>query len=192
MLKMRVAGVPIEWEESPFEWVAPSRFGVARRYRRGPLKEMRVQVELEPVGGDRTLLTYRVQAWPRGLLGAVSVPIQIGVISRRSFGRIFEHYAEEARLSKAAAEEDRGFRIAPQLGVGEGLSDVAASRLRTLSARLGDLGHDRGLIERLTKLIEEGDEMELVRIRPYALADEWRADRRATLNLLLHAAREGM
>ena len=35
-LRMRLAGVPIEWEESPFEWVVPSRFGVVRRYGRGP------------------------------------------------------------------------------------------------------------------------------------------------------------
>src|SRR5687767_13061675 len=33
-LRIRVAGVPVEWEESPFEWVAPTRFGVLRRYRR--------------------------------------------------------------------------------------------------------------------------------------------------------------
>src|SRR5688500_15245125 len=86
-LRMRVAGVPIEWDESPFQWVAPSRFGVVRRYRRGPLREMRVEVELEALGEDRTRLNYRVRAQPRGLLGALAVPLQIGVISKRAFGR---------------------------------------------------------------------------------------------------------
>ena len=95
-LSMRLAGVPIEWEESPFEWVAPSRFGVVRRYRRGPLREMTVQVELEALPAAQTLLTYRVQAWPRGIIGAVSTRLQIGHMGHRAFGRVFERYAKEA------------------------------------------------------------------------------------------------
>src|SRR5256885_1137594 len=36
-LRLRRLGVPVEWEEEPFEWVRPRRFGVVRRYPRGPL-----------------------------------------------------------------------------------------------------------------------------------------------------------
>ena len=34
-------GVELEWEEEPFEWVRPYRFGVNRRYRTGPLQSLR-------------------------------------------------------------------------------------------------------------------------------------------------------
>ena len=189
-LRIRVAGVPVEWEGSPFQWVAPSRFGVVRRYRRGPLREMRVEVELEAVAPDRTVLTYRVQAWPRGMLGAFAVPLQIGVISRRAFGRAFRRYAEEAALG----QEGQGQRVAPDLPVfdPDGLSAVGASRLRALTRRLEEIGLDPSLIALLAMHIERSDEVELARVRPYALADEWGADRRALLTLLLHAAREGL
>ena len=47
-LRLTSFGIPIEWEEQPFEWVRPQRFGVARRYRKGPLTELRVLAELTP------------------------------------------------------------------------------------------------------------------------------------------------
>ena len=191
-LRMRVRGVPVEWEESPFEWVAPTRFGVVRRYHRGPLREMHVQVELEPAGADRTVLTYRVQAWPRGLFGTLTVPLQIGVLSRRAFGRALQRYAREAqRVDSGEGVVEPTYAPLPGARP-QGLSDLGSSRLRALAARLYGLGHDRGLVELLVRHIEQRDEGDLTRIRPYALADAWREDRRTTLRLLLHAAREGM
>src|SRR5436190_12173231 len=50
-LRLTTFGVPVEWEEQPFEWVRPERFGVVRRYSRGPLAEMRVQIRLAPHEG---------------------------------------------------------------------------------------------------------------------------------------------
>jgi len=41
LLRLRKLGVPIEWEEQPFEWIRPHHFSVVRRYRRGPVEEMR-------------------------------------------------------------------------------------------------------------------------------------------------------
>jgi len=48
-LRLTSFGVPIEWEEQPFEWVRPQRFGVVRRYFKGPIEELRVEAELTPV-----------------------------------------------------------------------------------------------------------------------------------------------
>jgi len=31
-LRLTTFGIPIEWEEQPFEWVRPERFGVVRLY----------------------------------------------------------------------------------------------------------------------------------------------------------------
>ena len=128
-LRMRLAGVPIEWEESPFEWVVPSRFGVVRRYGRGPLREMTVQLELEALATARTLLTYRVRAWPRGIIGAASVRLQIGFLGRRSFGRVFERYAKEASQSHAPVGDDQGLPSTLPVGTSTTLSTEAASRL---------------------------------------------------------------
>src|SRR6185436_2354239 len=39
-------GVPVEWEEEPFEWVRPYRYGFFRKYLRGPAAQMRVIAEM--------------------------------------------------------------------------------------------------------------------------------------------------
>jgi hypothetical protein len=57
-------GVSIEWKEEPFEWAWPHRFGVVRRYMRGPITELRVLVELQPEASGGTRLIYQVWAEP--------------------------------------------------------------------------------------------------------------------------------
>jgi hypothetical protein len=47
-LRLTALGIPVEWEEQPFEWVRPLRFGVVRSYSKGPMSELRVRVELIP------------------------------------------------------------------------------------------------------------------------------------------------
>src|SRR6266704_5614738 len=47
-LRLSAFGIPVEWEEQPFEWVRPHRFGVRRRYTSGPIAELRVTAELVP------------------------------------------------------------------------------------------------------------------------------------------------
>jgi class 3 adenylate cyclase len=47
-------------------------------------------------------------------------------------------------------------------------------------------------VERLGAYVLGADELSVSKIRPYVLADAWRADRRETLDLFLHATRAGM
>src|SRR2546428_10721942 len=47
-MRLSAFGIPVEWEEQPFEWVRPHRFGVVRRYSKGPMSELRGRVEREP------------------------------------------------------------------------------------------------------------------------------------------------
>lgn len=47
-------------------------------------------------------------------------------------------------------------------------------------------------MDKLTGHLATADDLALARIRPYALADDWRAARRDTLHLLLHATRAGL
>src|SRR5574341_120130 len=93
-------GVPLEWEEEPFEWVRSHRFGVVRRYSRGPLAEMRVLIELAPASDGGTHLVYEVWVRPKNLLGLLAIPIQIGLLSRRAFEVAFPKYDSAASLPK--------------------------------------------------------------------------------------------
>src|SRR5262249_55435325 len=99
-LRLSVFGVPVEWEEQPFEWVRPQRFGVMRRYSKGPISELRVRVELSPLtttgtegeASTGTRLIYQVWAKPKNLVGLLAIPLQIGVVSARNFERTIRDY----------------------------------------------------------------------------------------------------
>jgi hypothetical protein len=90
-IRFRLPVLSIEWDEEPFEWTYPYRFGVVRRYRSGPLMEMRVDCRIERrAGGSR--LTYQVWATARDLLGRVAIPLGIGLYSAQRFKDTFHRY----------------------------------------------------------------------------------------------------
>jgi class 3 adenylate cyclase len=185
-LRLRIWGVTIEWEELPFEWLRPWRFGVVRRYARGPLREMRVLVTLEEREGGKTLLHYTVAAEPRGLMGMVAAWVQIGIVSRIMFGRVFRRYADQARV-----ETDRP-RSAAQSGESSQLPGSIGRRVRHFRKALLAQGVSPALADRLLAHLSEADDLSLARIRPYSLARLWGLPRREVLVLCLRGTRAGV
>lgn len=174
-------GIPIEWDEEPFEWVRPHRFAVVRRYRGGPLAQSEIRVELQPRADGGTHLMYNARVTPRNVLGLLAVPVQIGILTRRGVARAVRQYDLELRQGVNAIPMQKTSAFAP------------GGRARWEKARqaLAAQGFEPALLERLGHLIEFGDEIALARMRPYALADEWHASRRTVLELFLHATRAG-
>lgn len=192
-LRLTSFGVPIEWEEQPFEWVRPQRFGVVRRYFKGPIEELRVEAELTPVETDHdsesrrdattgTKLTYEVWATPKNILGAIAIPIQIGIISRRSFARAFREYDARAVRDTATSAPSAEVEFSPG----------GRSRLIEMGERLVAEGYDEDLVGLLVDRIENADDFAVARIRPYELAKHWGKSRRKVLELCLQATRTGM
>lgn len=100
-IRLSVLGMPVEWEEQPFEWVRPSRFGVVRTYSKGPIAELKALAVLSPKSDSGTKLTYEVWVTPKSLLGVVAAPFQIGLIASRRFRKAFRRYdAPCARANK--------------------------------------------------------------------------------------------
>ena len=181
-LRLTSLGIPIEWEEQPFEWVRPQRFGVVRRYSKGPMEELRVRAELEPLNGG-TKLVYEVWAKPKNLLGAIAIPIQIGIISSRNFARTFREYDLTARAEPSQAMESTAdVEFTPG----------GRARLIALGEKLVSEGVDEQTVALLVDHVENADDFALSRIRPYRLADENRTPRRQMLAACLQATRAGM
>ena len=156
-LRLSKLGVRVEWEEEPFEWVRPRRFGVVRRYRSGPVAEMRVAAELHEREGGGTRLVYEVRARARGPLGRAAIPLQIGRLSARKFAATFRRYDELALRAK----QSHAARPSP-------LGHSERQLLAVLERRLREEGAAHA--SRLVETIEFGDELTLGRLRPYALA----------------------
>jgi class 3 adenylate cyclase len=189
-LRLFFLGMAVEWEEQPFEWTRPQRFGVARRYTKGPITELRVLAELIPREASLpegrqsagTKLIYQVWAKPRGILGWFIIPIQIGIISGRNFAKTFREYDELAQHGQTVAS------MAPEVEFVPG----GRARLLALSEKLVADGIETELVASLVDHGENADDFALARIRPYELAAQWKQPRRAVLEACLAATRAGM
>ena len=181
-LRMRMMGVTLEWIEEAFEWTRPSLFHVMRRYTRGAIREMRVRVELEAKPDGGTHLVYQVWSTPANLLGSIISPLQIGVISARSFDRVVRVYDRLAMQGKSLIEMPA--RVQFVTGGKE--------RLESLANQLEARGASLPGLKRLVELLESADDFSVMRMRPYALADHWNLPRRTVLELFLLATRTGL
>lgn len=187
-LKLRQYGILLDWDEEPFQWVRPHNFGVVRRYRTGPLREMRVDVRLEPTEYG-TRVHYSVDAFPRNLATDPITRFGIGIVSRVRFRRLFEHYALQA------ARDPRSLPLAAALPLlmrsPAPLVNGGAARMERAAAELRPTVNPE-ILDQLLSLLQYGDDATLLRMRPYALADAWRAPRTGVLRAFLHATRAGM
>ncbi len=182
-LRTSVFGLAIEWDEFAFEWIAPKRFGVERRYHRGPLAKMSVSCELvaRPNGG--ATIAYTIKATPAGWAGRIALPFWIGRRAGATMARVFRQYDTLAMQRHHMP----GLATRPQLAPGGG------ERLAATAAALVTKHHQSvALVAKLQELVTWGDDATLARLRPYAVADEWGTSRHDTLHLFLHATRAGL
>ncbi len=182
-LRARVAGMTIEWDELAFEWLAPHRYGVERTYLSGPVAKMLMFCELAPGAASGTTLTYDMRLTPSSLFGRLALPFSIGKQARVTTERVFRKYDGFALAGQRASQ----LAQRPRLAVGADARLAAAARTLTTEA-----AQPVPLVDKLTAFIAEADDLAAARIRPHVLADEWRAGRRETLQLFLHATRAGL
>lgn len=180
-LRLSMYGMAVEWEEQPFEWIKPARFGVSRTYSKGPITEMRALAELTPRADGGTKLSYDVRVQPRSLLGALLVSLQLKFSSGPRFALAFKKYDQLAATETALPAESE-----------VELDAATVDRLQVISDKLIAAGAHAEVVDRLVNFIGSADDFTLARIRPYALADEWKLPRRAVLEACLRSTRLGL
>ncbi|HSD46573.1 MAG TPA: adenylate/guanylate cyclase domain-containing protein [Pyrinomonadaceae bacterium] len=188
-VKLSIYGLPVEWEEQPFEWVKPFRFGIERVYNKGPLVRLRVLAELTEKAGGGTHLIYQLWSTPRNLPGAFAISLQLNLIVARRFRDAIQKY-DAAAVYGAETEA-----IQPRTSQ----STFDLPRLTSLKQKLlADLDQaelppeKRALADRLADFLEHADDLAVMRIRPYELADDWNEPRRDVLEICLRATRVGL
>src|SRR5687768_13566113 len=184
-LRMKLPIIKVEWEEEPFEWTYPYSFGVLRTYSKGPIDEMRVQVNFEPRAEGGTHIIYHTWITSGHILAPLAIPFVIGVIAKKRFENALRSY------DRIAGKIDN---IGSILNISRqhGLSPGGRARFKSLSEAILQQGADPLLVARLEEFLDRADEISLQRIRPYALADHWKANRRAVLEMFLRATRAGI
>jgi class 3 adenylate cyclase len=171
----------LDYEEEPFEWIFPHRYGVVRHFSNKLVSTFRVSAEINPGPGGGTHLVYQTWIQPRNALGALGVAVAIGKIAPRRFDKAVRAYD---RLAVASA--------LPTSTVPAHLSSGGSARLAQLQSRLVGQGLDAELVARLGELVQTSDDFTLSRLRPYQFADIWSVERKKVLELFLEATRMGL
>jgi class 3 adenylate cyclase len=172
--------LPVRWREFPFEWVRERRYVVRREFERGPMQAVEVGIELAPDGGGVTVTSF-ADFVSAGLAGRAlwrlgKAPV-VGLLD----------FCDEYLTRKAAGRVDPVPTRSPAAR-----AEIDVVRLDRACAELHRRAVPGELIAALRERVVTGSDDQLVRIRPFALADAWRADRLEVLRLMLYATRAGL
>lgn len=181
-VKFKIPLVNVQWEEEPFEWTYPYRFGILRRYVAGPLLELRNDVRLERLPDGGTRLKYETWSTPRNLIGDIAIQVGIGMFAKEKTKDIFNLY------DRIASQGDPVYAAAR----GRHLTSAGHSRFKTISDSLKRDGRSEKVLDNLYTYLHEADDLSVQRMRPYALADSWDISRRTVLETFLFSTRAGM
>lgn len=173
----------LEYEEEPFEWVFPHRYGVLRHFKKVPVDTFRVLAEFNLTEEGGTHLIYQLWIKPKNILGRIGAVVAIGQVAKRRFDKAIRRY------DKLAFRQVVPYQQPLQNGR---LSSGGQARLSQMAGLLIEQGQDETTVQQLLKLIQNADEFTLSRLRPYALADLWGYSRKKLLELFLQATRLGL
>lgn len=195
------------WVEHAFEFEAPRRYNVLREYVWAPLglfpfRSLRPGVDLVPTpdGGTEAIAWAEIE--PRNAQGALLTRVLLGPrscaeviaqcnnIERFLLGEAPHPFPD---LVRAGEVEPLPTPVAVD-GVGQEPAVEASARGETADAwgRLLRSGVRPGLAALLRRHLETAPDDEVLKMRPFELADRWRVDRREALVACLHATTAGL
>ncbi|HEY1954537.1 MAG TPA: DUF5939 domain-containing protein [Polyangiaceae bacterium] len=172
----RMGGFAVTYEEFPFEWEQPKRFGVYRKFLRGPLAWIRIRWTLEP-RGEGTHLNVIFQAETKSAL--------LRPVAWMGGRRAVAGMVELAREIDAHVHDKAP---SPYL---EPVSPANATALALAAARLRETVR-KDLADKIVAFVEKGPDADAIRMRPFELADRWNEPRREVLAAFLHAVEAGV
>ncbi|WP_436714512.1 protein kinase [Roseiconus lacunae] len=181
----KLAGMRIEWEEHPFEWIEGRRMGILREFQSGPFRWFLSLVELQtlPCGGTR--LTHTVRIAPRNFLGRCVATIEAGWKGGRALDRIYR------RIDRSLQKEKTNPLFDP-FEKSESLKQTARRRLDRRLDQMIEMGVPVEIATPLVAYIRDASPQSLAQIRPIELADRLGLSGEAVADACLVAAHCGV
>ena len=176
--RLRAGPLMLDYEELPFEWLAPQFLRSDRVFQNGPLRLMRYEVELSllPAGGTGALVALTISPPSLGILGK---PIIRNFLSR--FERVYRDI--DSRLEQKRA-------VIPAVGFLED-GEAVKKRARALAEDWEGLMPRSAIPLIVAEFISSAPDRFLRRIRPFELAAQHSVNRLEMLRFFLAATRKG-
>jgi class 3 adenylate cyclase len=178
----RTFGIRYRWVEPPWAWVSGKWVSCFRIYDDGLATHGSIGYQIEPASADESRVKVAFDWYPRNALCRLMlrrIEPQVRAAYARAFRRVELELAEQPRHTVLAKQ-------APPL------PPETRRRLAAIRERLRDGKVRVEVVDKLLSHIEEGDELELARIRVRPLARRWRLDERELIVACLHATRAGL
>ncbi|HEY1975578.1 MAG TPA: adenylate/guanylate cyclase domain-containing protein [Candidatus Baltobacteraceae bacterium] len=160
----------VEWEEMPTIWRVPEYYSVERRYTHGPLRRFLNAASFEALSPSRTRVVVDLELEAASPIIEPLLPL-IAAQGRRGADRAFRLGA------RLAAHHDEAVAQTPATG--------------GVFAPLLDAGIAPAVVAALETFVAAAEDRDLLRMRPYELADRWSLARREVLRAFLAATRAG-
>ncbi len=174
------AGFALEYEERPFEWVENERFRIHRAMRRGVITSMTNEFWLAPSPSGGTSLRFRLSVEPRWALFTPIAKFQLNRFANKIARELLTVDAD-VQAGKTAC-----FRSSRSEVDELALTRAARALYELLSPERQDLG------KQVVAYVRDAPDADVVRIRPFELAEEIVADERETLAICLYGVKSGL
>jgi class 3 adenylate cyclase len=178
LAETRAGGFPVTYEEYPFEWTYERRFNVYRKMHSGVLTAYAMNVDLDPRPDGGSRVTFHLELVPR--------TFWLKPIVLLKAKKFIENCAA---LAHAIDEHVVDHAPSPYL---KPVSEADAHRLDFARREMIRAGAEEAVAERLCEHVRSAPDSDLVRIRPFDLADELKIPRRTMLRGLLRAVPAGL
>ncbi|HEU5089661.1 MAG TPA: DUF5939 domain-containing protein, partial [Roseiflexaceae bacterium] len=175
-------GVPVTWREYPFEWIFEQWFEVTRVFEPPfPVETLITRTVLTPLDARRTHAEVQVRMTARNIIGSGPARWFVEGKFLRDMRRVYRQFGQFAHEASIYVPPPPLRKPA-----------VNQARLKAGTQRLRQAGIQPALIARLTAYLSEADDPDVVKIRPFVLADRWGVGRLDVLRMFLYATRAGL
>lgn len=181
----RLGGIPIQWEEHPFEWIEGRRMAILREFETGPFLWFLSTVELKPLTHGKTQLVHSVQIAPRNRLGKWIAAIEAGWKGGRALDRIYRRIDQSLQFHSENPLHDafEDTRKAPK---------KIQARLQQRKQEMIHNGVALDTAETLVSYLQNAAPQALAQLRPLELSDRLSIPAEDMLDACLVAAACGL
>lgn len=162
---VKLAGMSLRWEESPFEWVNGKRLGILRLFDNGPFVWFSNCIQLEPLATGGCRLTQHMKIMPRNWVGRGLAKMEVQNKARKNLAKVYSRIDQNLAASKSGATYADPFEPSPKL------STANSNRLEERLVQLTSDGVSVELSEAFGSYLRTASAQDLHRIRPMLLAD---------------------
>lgn len=169
------------WNEEPYYWEKPYRFGTSRTYKASLLTSLTFDVQLVPESyGTKLIVKLHLVAKKKYLQQIIRTYIER--IIKKNVAKFVQECDKAAFTNQLPYENSKKSKLLPG----------ATYKIDQIEQELINKTRRQRIIKHLIRYITHATDEDLKTIHPYELAEHWGEKKYSVLNVFLHATKLGL